>query len=289
MNLASYEFRKSFSRTSVYGITFHWLKCTYGKFFEDAIANAVWTVYASLAFAAAPESCSKVNELVLNSREHFNQIVELAKGAPVAEEPIPKRVKVAFERCIDLSLKEGQVFDWLIQNYGAKAAEPIIHAVWLVYSPAALSAFPESGKDAQAQAQRSRLVFEDMMTWAVFQSSSDQTALIANRLDKTLLNSSIDEPVTQVQPPTQAQLLPPAEADKTSSSVEPLELPDATPTTAEEQTTASNDEPASDTASTETVTDGADAEAPNDGETDGETEDNFDDDFVPPHYDLDWQ
>ena len=258
MKSTSYGFRKSFSRTSVKGITFHWLRYTYEKEFDAAIAKAIWTVYAPSAFAASPETCSKVSQTVMQSREVFYQMMAMVKEAPKPEETMPIRVEVLFKGSFGSRTDEASVYDWLLSRHGEKAADFMVHAVWLVYSPAALSAFPESGRDALVQAQRSRLVFEDMMTWAVFQSSSDKTALIANRLDKTLHSSSIDEPVSQVQLPTQAQLLPPAEADKTSSSVEPLELPDATSTTAEEQTTASNGEPATDTASTETVTDGAD-------------------------------
>jgi hypothetical protein len=192
MQMTHVKFRKSFSRTSSHGITFHWLRCTYSKGFNDAIAEAAWIVYAPATFVALAASGEKITSAVIQSRESFRQMMTFANGSPRAGKPIPLRVEVVFGKKLDSAFKESPVLEWLLRTYGDEAAEAIIHAVWLVYAPAALAGSQEDGGEALVQAERSRLVFEQKMAYAIAQSTIDDKTKLINRLNKTLTESSDD-------------------------------------------------------------------------------------------------
>lgn len=188
----NFRFKRSFRGTSEQGITFHWLKCTYAHGFDDAIANAVRTVYTPSAFAASAEGCSRVIPSVNRSRAMFHEMMLLSKDAPESKKPIAERVNIFFSKMMDPSSVDGEVFNWLNRSYGKKAVKFVIHAVCLVYSPAALSASDVKEK-ALLQAKRSRLVFEDMMSYAIAQADVGDAEFLANRLNKTLMESAIKD------------------------------------------------------------------------------------------------
>lgn len=189
----SFKFKKTFRGTTHQGITLHWLRCTYGQGFENAISNAVKTIYAPSALVSSAESWEKVVPTVNRSRAMFRESMALSHNVPPPPKPIAERVKVTFSKTFEVASEEGQVFEWLFQSDGENAGNSIIHAVCLVYSPAALASSPDTKAEALLQVERSRLVFEDMMTQAIAQASVDEKALIANRLNKTFIESEIQE------------------------------------------------------------------------------------------------
>lgn len=255
MQTAHVTFRKSFSRTSSHGITFHWLKCTYGMGFIDAIAEAVCIVYGPSALVALAESGEKITSAVILSRENFRQMMTFAKGSPMAGKPIPRRVEVVFSKKVDPAIEEGRVLGWLLRAYDDKATEAIVHAAWLLYSPAALASFPESCGEALVQVQRSWLVFEQKMAYAIALSMIDNKTRTIDRLNRSLVESSIDDaegnaaPTASAAPEPSADVSPPAETKPVEKPVEAADKP------------------------VEAV---------------DESDDDFDDDFVPPQYDLDF-
>jgi hypothetical protein len=76
-------------------------------------------------------------------------------------------VKFKFQQSFDLSSKEGKTFAWLIKRYGEKAADVILEAVCLQYSPVALVAIPATVSVSRRRAYCSRLVFEEFMTRSI--------------------------------------------------------------------------------------------------------------------------
>jgi hypothetical protein len=175
--------------------TLYWLRCSYGRSFDDAIADAVRIVHSATALAASPETWGKVKTAVVQSREFFEAMMSLACGSPGTEKPITNRLTVQFKKAFALDSERGRTLQWLIYTYGDKAVDEILYAAWLVYYPAALASSPETIAQARLQVERSRLEFELKTTFALSQSSPDAMTLIANRLDRTLMASPTEDPV----------------------------------------------------------------------------------------------
>ncbi|MCG9890153.1 MAG: hypothetical protein MH252_03635 [Thermosynechococcaceae cyanobacterium MS004] len=253
----SFTFKRAFRGGSLPGITFHWLKCTYVQGVEDAIANAVRTVYAPLALAETAGRSSRVLPSVNRSRAMFHEMMLLSKDAPEVRKPIAERVNISFSKKMDPTSIDGEVFEWLTRSYGKKAVKFAIHAVCLVYSPAALAGATKNKDEAWLQARRSRLVFEDMMSYVIAQADVDETEFLANRLNRTFMESAIEEKWNKPIPETGAG------AGQNPVPKNPVV----------EQELSASSQP-------ETV---EAAEASGTG-----FDDDFDDDFVPIEYDLDF-
>ena len=178
----SIPFKKRISGSSQRAKALYWLRCCYGKAFEDAIIDAVWIVYSATAFAAFPETWSQVVPTVLKTRKVFEEMMALASGAPGTEKPIPRRITVQFKKTLAPDSERGKTFQWLQNTFGARAVDEIMYAVWLVYFPAALASSPETSPKARCQAECSRLVFDLKMTKALSQTSSE--VITTHRLDK---------------------------------------------------------------------------------------------------------
>ena len=187
-------FSKVFNGTSENGQTFNWLKVSYGRSFEGAIADAVWIIYYPLMLSSSPETWCKVVPAVVRARERFQELMKLASGSPSAGDSVPDRIKVSCRNDFDLASERGRTIQWLTHTYGEKAVEEILYAVWLIYYPAALASTPETIADASLQAERSSLVFEQKMFQAITESNPDDMAVIANRLNRTFGASPTEEP-----------------------------------------------------------------------------------------------
>jgi hypothetical protein len=182
-----------FNGASENGVTFNWLKVSYGRSFEGAIADAVWIVYYPLMLASTPETWCKVTSAVVRARERFQGLMKLASGSPSAGDSVPERIKVLCRNGFDLASERGRTLQWLIHTYGENAVDEILYAVWLVYFPAALASNPKTIGDASLQAERSCLVFEQKMFHAISESNPDEMADIANRLDRTFRASPTED------------------------------------------------------------------------------------------------
>jgi hypothetical protein len=191
----SVPFKKRLNGGTQKAQTLYWLRCSYGRSFDDAIADAVRIVHSATALAASPETWGKVKTAVVQSREFFEAMMSLASGAPGTEKPIPNRLTVQFKKAFALDSERGRTLQWLIYTYGDKAVDEILYAVWLVYYPAALASSAKTIAQARVQVERSRLEFELKTTFALSQSSPDAMTLIANRLDRTLMASPTEDPV----------------------------------------------------------------------------------------------
>ena len=191
----SVPFKKVFNGASENGLTFNWLKVSYGRSFEGAIADAVWIVYYPLMLASSPETWCKVTSAVVRARERFESLMKLASGSPRVGDPVPERIKVLCRNGFDLASERGKTLQWLIHTYGENAVDEILYAVWLVYFPAALASSPKTIANASLQAERSSLVFEQKMFHAITESNPDEIAVIANRLDRTFRASPTEDPV----------------------------------------------------------------------------------------------
>ncbi len=188
-------FKKVFNGASENGKTFNWLKVSYGRSFEGAIADAVWIVYYPLMLASSPETWCKVTSAVVRARERFQGLMKLASGSPSVGDCVPERIKVLCRNGFDLASERGRTLQWLVHTYGENAVDEILYAVWLVYFPAALASNPKTIADAGLQAERSGLVFEQKMFHAISESNPDEMAVIANRLDRTFGASPTEDPV----------------------------------------------------------------------------------------------
>ena len=187
-------FKKVFNGASENGITFNWLKVSYGRSFEGAIADAVWIVYYPLMLASSPETWCKVTSAVVRARERFESLMKLASGSPSVGNSVPERIKVLCRNGFDLASERGRTLQWLIETYGDNAVDEILYAVWLVYFPAALASNLKTIADASLQAERSSLVFEQKMFHAISESNPDDMAVIVNRLDRTFKESPTEDP-----------------------------------------------------------------------------------------------
>jgi hypothetical protein len=190
----SVPFKKRLNGSSQQAQTLYWLRCSYGRSFEDAIADAVRIVYSVTALAASPETWDKVKTEVVQTREFFEAMMSLASGTPGTENPIPNRVTVQFKKAFALDSVRGRTLQWLIHTYGENAVDEVLYAVWLVYFPAALASNPKTIADASLQAERSCLVFEQKIFHAISESNPDDMAFIANRLDRTFRASPTEDP-----------------------------------------------------------------------------------------------
>jgi hypothetical protein len=215
-------FRKVFNGTSENGLTFNWLKVSYGRSFEGAIADAVWIVYYPLMLASAPETWCKVVPAVVRARERFQSLMKLASGSPSVGDSVPERIKVLCRNGFDLASERGRTFQWLVHTYGENAVDEILYAVWLVYFPAALASSPKTIANASLHAERCSLVFEQKMFHAISESNPDEMAVIANRLDKTFRSSPTEDPVKDV-PFSTAPEAPDAKVPETDDVVNEAE------------------------------------------------------------------
>ena len=186
----SIPFKKRIIGSSQRAKALYWLRCCYGKAFEDAIIDAVWIVYSATAFAAFPETWNQVVPTVLKTRKVFEEMMALASGAPGTEKPIPRRITVQFKKTLAPDSERGKTFQWLQNTFGARAVDEIIYAVWLVYFPAALASSPETSPKARCQAECSRLVFDLKMTTALAQTSSEVIKLTTHQADKACIGPS---------------------------------------------------------------------------------------------------
>jgi hypothetical protein len=194
----SVPFKKRLYGSTQKAQTLYWLRCSYGRSFDDAIADAVRIVHSATALAASPETWDKVKTEVVHARVFFEAMMSLASGAPGTEKPIPNRLTVQFKKAFALDSERGRTLQWLIYTYGGKAVDEILYAVWLVYYPAALASSPKTIAQARLQVERSRLEFELKTTFALSQSSPDTMTLIANRLDKTFRASPTEDPLKDI-------------------------------------------------------------------------------------------
>ncbi len=215
-------FKKVFNGTSENGITFHWLKCSYGQSFEDAIADAVWIMYYPLMMASSPETWCKVKPAVVRVRERFQSFMKLASGSPSTGNSVPERIRVLFQNDFDLASERGRTLQWLIHAYGDKAVDEIVYAVRLVYFPAALASSPKTIADASLQAERSDLVFEQKMSFALSESDPDDMAVIANRLDRAFMASPTEDLVKN----SPSVLLPGTSGESESETVDAVDVPE---------------------------------------------------------------
>lgn len=200
MTTISVPFKKSFVGTSLNGQLFHWLKCTYGETVDEAIDSAVRLIYSPSSLAASSTSWGEVKEEVAYCRDAFQEMMSLVGRAPAAELPIPGRITVEFGASIELVSNLDKTYQWLIMTYGSKAIETIIHAVHLVYLPAVLAASPDSGRDPSLQVERSRIVFEQQIRKAIWESSPNDKELITSRLEQ-VFRASPSEGVLDAAPP----------------------------------------------------------------------------------------
>lgn len=165
-----FGFKKSFRFTSKQGKTIHWMKSIYGCAIDEAITNVVQLYFFPRVLAASPETWDEVEPEVVRSRLIFQERMELAKGTPPAEKPIPQRVRLSFSQSFERDSRKGRVFAWLTETYGDKAVNAIMDAVYMVYVPAALASDVDSAIGALREAECSRLKFENAMTETVYQT-----------------------------------------------------------------------------------------------------------------------
>lgn len=222
----SVPFKKVFNGTSENGLTFNWLKVSYGRSFEGAIADAVWIVYYPLMLASSPETWCKVVPAVVCARERFQSLMKLASGSPSAGDSVPERIKVLCRKGFDLASERGRTLQWLIHTYGENAVDEILYAVWLVYFPAALASSPKTIAKASLQAERSGLVFEQKMFHAITESNPDDMAVLANRLDRTFRASPTEDPVKDLPSvaPTEASETPVPQVNESEDNDDGLDL-----------------------------------------------------------------
>lgn len=215
-------FKKVFNGTSENGITFNWLKVSYGRSLEGAIADAVWIIYYPLMLASSPETWCKVASAVVRARERFQSLMKLASGSPSVGDSVPERIKVLSRNGFDLTSERGRTLQWLVHTYGENAVDEILYAVWLVYFPAALASNPKTIADAGLQAERSNLVFEQKMFHAISESNPEEMAVIANGLDKTFGVFPAEDSVKDLPSAT----TPEAPGEKVLESVDTVNEPE---------------------------------------------------------------
>ncbi|MGB8699102.1 MAG: hypothetical protein WCD18_06775 [Thermosynechococcaceae cyanobacterium] len=205
MKTVEVSFKKSFVGTSNNGLTFHWLRSTYSGVLEEAIDHAVRLVYSPSVLAASPDTWGKVSNEVAYCRDGFREMMALVSNVLAPDCPLPKRVNIAFEGSYPTESNLGKVYEWLLNAF-SDPEKAIFHAIRVIYFPAALAASPNICGDPSIQAERSRLLFEQRMKLAIWQSNPTEAALIANRLDKTFLASVPDDPLRVTQIPKSGSL-----------------------------------------------------------------------------------
>jgi hypothetical protein len=194
-------FKKSFVGKSLNGQVFYWLRCVYGEALGEAVDNAVRLIYSPSALAASSTTWNEVKAEVAYCRAVFEEMMDLASCAPPSKLPIPCRINVQFGASINSSAHARKAYEWLFATYENRAIAIIVHAVHLVYLPAALAASAEFSKDASLQVGRSRIFFEQEMRNAIRESSPNDSELIAHRLEQVFHASPSDESLDGVPPP----------------------------------------------------------------------------------------
>jgi hypothetical protein len=217
--------RKRLSGKSPGGQTLYWLRHSYSRSFDDAIADSVWMLHYPSVLAATPDTFCKVVPAIVRSRKFFETMLVLSPETPATLDPIPGRLNFLFKKNFEPNSEKGKTFQWLLRTHGDEAVDEMIHAAEVFYFPATLASSSETAAQASVQAQRSRLVFEQKMMQALLQSCPDEKALIASRLNKTFVESSAEVPMKEVPTAAPAEKVESAETCSTDG-VDELENED---------------------------------------------------------------
>jgi hypothetical protein len=223
MNPIEVSVKKSFVGNSPNGLTFHWLRSIYFDAVEEAVDTAVRLVYSPLVLAASPETSGEVLKEVTYCREGFEEMMTLATKGLAPESPLPKRINVGFKCSYSTASNLGRVYEWLLRVTENEPAKAIFYAIRLVYFPAAFAASPHSVGTPQLQVERSRMLFEQKMKLAIWESDPTEEALIANRLDRTYLSPSSRE-LSNITPPPQEPEPKPEPEKEEADSPEPADV-----------------------------------------------------------------
>lgn len=167
MTVIDVSLKKSFPALSDDGLTFHWLRCVFGKSFDNAIASAVRLVYFPEFLSASSKPWDKVVAEVERCRAVFEQRALVLEQSLVIEMPKSKRIYISFSKSFDAASYEGMTFEWLTHQYEGQIFEAIACAVQLLYLPSALASFPDRQALAVEASKRARYEFEQMMDDAI--------------------------------------------------------------------------------------------------------------------------
>jgi hypothetical protein len=171
------------------------MRSIYFDALKDAVDNAVRLVYSPSVLAASPNTCGEVLKEVAYCRDGFEEMMALTSKPLAPESAAPSRINVDFEGAYSTASNLGQVYEWLLKASGNQPTKEIFYAIRLIYLPAAIAASPKTNKDPFFQIERSRLLFEQRMKLAIWESNPTEEALIANRLDKAYQSSPFNRPV----------------------------------------------------------------------------------------------
>jgi intracellular sulfur oxidation DsrE/DsrF family protein len=144
--MSDFECKKSFRPESHAGITFHWLKRTFGDGLENAVRDAIRVVYypSAIAFFSNSTDRDKVIAALEQSRMTFDRWMNLAQEIKPVANQSPKRVLIEFVLSVDGS-GAGVALDWLLNHQG-NAEKKILDAVLWLYLPVAFCAFGETNR-----------------------------------------------------------------------------------------------------------------------------------------------
>lgn len=167
--ILDFECKKSFSSTSGTGITFHWLKCSFGDCYDDAVKEAIRIVRFPATLAASSESTDKARVLSMleHSQRKFDEWMKASLEPKPIEKDIPQRVLVHFTLPLDdsdvgktlacFSAREDHSLEWYV-----------LDAVLLIFLPLALSSI--QGSSSSFSVLRSRTLFARRMDLPGYQS-----------------------------------------------------------------------------------------------------------------------
>lgn len=232
--MSDFECKKSFRLESHAGITFHWLKRTFGDGLENAVRDAIRVVYYPSAIAFSPNGTDrgKVIAALEQSRMTFDRWMNLAQEIKPVANQSPKRVLIEFVLSVDGS-SAGAALDWLL-NHQDKTEKKILDAVLCLYLPVALCTFGELNR--RLVIMRSLTIFSQSMDLPGYPSpiedisafkpslclATPQDAAVAfHQLEKTLAVKAMPSDKT-------ANSIDMETADTEEKSEEP-EKPDDTP------------------------------------------------------------
>ncbi|HEY9828199.1 MAG TPA: hypothetical protein V6D19_22400 [Stenomitos sp.] len=182
MNTVEVRFKKSFVGTSSNGLTFHWLRCIYAEAINEAVDHAIRLVYSPSVLAASVQTQHEVSNEVTYCRERFEEMMGLTSKGFLADHPLPKRININFASSYSGGSNLARIYEWLLLKSGQNPTEPILHATRLVYLPAALAASPQPVSDPNIQVERARLLFEQRMTLAIWESNPTDSASMTKPL-----------------------------------------------------------------------------------------------------------
>ncbi len=167
--IEDFEFKKSFSSTAQTGITFHWLKCSFGDCYDDAVKEAIRIVRFPATLAASPKAAdnARVIPILERSQQDFDEWMKASLEPKPIEKDIPQRVLVHFALPLDDS-DVGKTLACFAARNDHSLEWYVLDAVLLVFLPVALSSIQES--NSSLSILRSRTLFARRMDLPGYQS-----------------------------------------------------------------------------------------------------------------------